>query len=86
LGKQVSTHTGVQLPGAAPTSPLGSPVVQRKEEDYDDFWAENGIKEEPKKAETASFAGQQTKSSSVATSSGSTAKGNTAKDDEWENW
>ena len=83
MGKQVSTHTGVQLPGAVPTSPLGSPIVHRKEDDYDDFWAENGIKEEPKKAETASFAGQQTRSSSINTNS---TKGNTTKDDEWENW
>jgi hypothetical protein len=56
---------------------VGNPVVQRKEDDYDDFWAENGIKDvEPKKAESASFAGQ----SKTTTS----AKG--GKDDEWESW
>ena len=75
LGKQVSAHTGVQLPGASGTSSVGSPVVQRKEDDYDDFWTENGIKDvEPKKAEPASFAGQ------------SKAKSKSGKDDEWENW
>lgn len=84
LGKQVSSHVGVQLPGSTGSlgrSPLGSPVTQRKEEDYDDFWAENGIKDsEPKKAENASFAGQR----NIPTTSA--AKGGKAKDDDWENW
>ena len=78
MGKQVSTHTGVQLPGASATSPVGGPAVQRKEDDYDDFWTENGIKDvEPKKAEPASFAGQ-----SKTTATGA----KQGKDDEWENW
>ena len=76
LGKQVTAHTGVQLPGVQQTNALGSPAVQRKEDDYDDFWAENGIKDENKKPEPAAFAGQRGASSSAA-------KG---KDDEWENW
>ena len=75
IGKQVSAHTGVQLPGASATTSLGSPVVQRKEDDYDDFWTENGIQDiEPKKAEPATFAGQ------------SKATNKSGKDDEWENW
>ena len=82
LGKQVSARTGVQLPGASGHTALGSPTFERKEDDYDDFWAENGIKDaEPKKAETASFAGQKT--------SGGNANAKTnknANDDEWENW
>ena len=79
LGKQVTVHTGVQIPGVGPTNSLGgSPSVQRNEHDYDDFWAENGIKDVgPKETETSSFAGH------VKTANG--AKGN-AKDDEWENW
>lgn len=81
IGKQVATHTGVQLPGAAngPRSPVGSPVAERRESDYDDFWTENGIKEEPKKAEPAKFAGQQRPASTSGTAKGD-------KDDEWENW
>lgn len=78
LGKQVSARTGVQLPGAQSTTVVGSPTVQRKEDDYEDFWAENGIKEENKKPETAMFTGQKGTSTS--------AKTNTGKDDEWENW
>jgi len=85
LGKQVATHTGVQLPGAsasAPRSPgLGSPAMERRESDYDDFWAENGIQEDTKKAEPARFAGQQNSKAETGTA----AKGND-KDDEWENW
>ena len=78
LGKQVSTHTGVQLPGATATSSVGSPVVERKEDDYDDFWTENGIKDvEPKKAEPASLVGQ-------SKTTNASAKG--GKDEEWENW
>jgi hypothetical protein len=84
IGKQVATHTGVQLPGAAgQRSPVGSPSMERRESDYDDFWAENGIKDASataKKAEPAKFAGQQT----PATRS-TVAKGND-KEDEWENW
>jgi hypothetical protein len=60
---------------------LGSPVVQRKEEDYDDFWAENGIKDEQPKKEYGSFAGQKT-GSNVPTAGNAQNK----KDDEWENW
>jgi hypothetical protein len=79
LGKQVSTHTGVQLPGA--TSPLGSPIVQRKEEDYDDFWAENGVKDDVPKKEYGSFAGQKG-GSGTSTPGEKSVK----KDDEWESW
>jgi hypothetical protein len=81
LGKQVSTHTGVQLPGATATSPLGSPSVQRKEEDYDDFWAENGIKDTQPKKEYGSFAGQKSASGTPAPGQKSDKK-----DDEWESW
>lgn len=82
IGQQVSTHTGVQLPGttATPTTSLGSPVVQRKEDDYEDFWAENGIKDVDSKK--GMFVGQTQGSASTKAAS-STSKG---KDDEWENW
>jgi len=87
IGKQVSTHTGVQLPGAtSATSPLGSPQIQRKEEDYDDFWEANGIKEDSGK-QYGSFARQTSAPSAVG---GMTAKGgsstNNKNDDEWESW
>jgi hypothetical protein len=95
LGKQVSSRTGVQLPGTTTTSgglgsttALGSPKAERHESDYDDFWAENGIKDvevkSSNKAENANFAGQ-TFSSSSNTATNRNLKGN-AKDDEWENW
>jgi hypothetical protein len=75
LGKQVSTHTGVQLPGAIDTgmSPIGSPTVARREEDYEDFWTENGIN-------------QTTKEGGSGTKSKTSAPGQSGKDDEWENW
>lgn len=82
LGKQVSTHTGVQLPGATSSSSTGalggSPSLGRKEDDYDDFWAENGIKDESS-SKKGMFVGQ---------TQGSTASKNagTGKDDEWESW
>ena len=83
LGKQVSTHTGVQLPGATPTltTALGSPVVPRKEDDYEDFWAENGIKDGDSKREM--FVGQPSSTISSTKGPSSDSKG---KDDEWENW
>ena len=95
LGKQVSARTGVQLPGTATTTgglgstnALGSPKTERHESDYDDFWAENGIKDmdvkNTDKAENASFAGQ-TLSSSSTRAANTNLKGN-AKDEEWENW
>jgi hypothetical protein len=89
LGKQVSARTGVQLPGATGTSGLASPSTNRTEADYDDFWAENGVKEtevqEPRRPENAAFAGQsqQQKKSIVGQSNKSQGSG---KDDEWENW
>jgi hypothetical protein len=95
IGKQVSARTGVQLPGTTTTAgglgsmgALGSPKAERHESDYDDFWAENGIKDvdvkNSDKTESASFAGQ-TMSSSSTTAAKMNLKGN-AKDDEWENW
>jgi len=89
LGKQVSARTGVQLPGAtAGMSPMGSPQANRTEADYDDFWAENGVKDtntttttgEPRRPENAAFAGQ---SQQPQRKQGNSASG---KDDEWENW
>lgn len=85
LGKQVSARTGVQLPGATAggvgTSPMGSPQVTRTEADYDDFWAENGVKDhsEPRRPENAAFAGQSQQPQKQT-------GGATGKDDEWENW
>jgi hypothetical protein len=54
--------------------------MARKEDDYDDFWAENGIKDESSKKGT--FVGQ-----TQGTSASAGAKsGGTGKEDEWENW
>ena len=88
LGKQVQSHTGVQLPGAVGTqrSPVGSPAMERRESDYDDFWAENGIKDDSNKTpESAKFVGQQPQKTNPAPAT-STASRNVDKDDEWENW
>jgi hypothetical protein len=85
LGKQVSTHTGVQLPGAtsSSTDTLGaSPSVGRKEDDYDDFWAENGIKDDSSSSKKGMFVGQTQSSAPSKGPSG----GGTGKEDEWENW
>jgi hypothetical protein len=81
LGKQISTHTGVQLPGAIDTNVpsgsglggagLGSPGGHRREEDYDDFWAENGVVEP--------------KDQGVGTKTAKNEK-EPAKDEDWENW
>jgi hypothetical protein len=90
IGKQVSTHTGVQLPGATSQSSLGSPSVVRKEEDYDDFWAENGVGAGNKGTTTAgSSSGQGSMGASnagAAPAGSARSKGASGKDDEWENW
>ena len=85
LGKQVSTHTGVQLPGATsvPTTALGTPVVPRKEDDYEDFWAVHGIKDGDSKKEM--FVGQ-TQTSSTTSSTKGAASSSKGKDDDWESW
>ena len=86
LGKQVSVHTGVQLPGSTSRSYSQLGTSSRTESDYDDFWAENGVGEN-KQAENASFAGQQQARSSSASgnkSASATGKGGNA--DEWESW
>ena len=85
LGKQVSDRTGIQLPGSMPIyEPLGSSQTHRKEDDYDDFWAENGISDtETKRAEEASFVGQKR---SISTNKKAADTVRDAKDDEWENW
>ena len=84
LGQQVSARTGVHLPGATAT-PLGSPKVDRTEADYDDFWAENGIKDTagPRRPENAAFVGQQQKKTAQSTPGVMDPSG---KDDDWENW
>jgi hypothetical protein len=88
LGKQVSQHTGVQLPGATlgpATSMVSPPVGGRKEEDYEDFWAENGIKDGDSK--NGMFVGQTaTSSMTTAPRGASNAASAKGKDDEWENW
>jgi hypothetical protein len=85
IGKQVSTHTGVQLPGATSSTSTGSlggsPSLGRKEDDYDDFWAENGIKEESS-SKKGMFVGQ----TQGTTGSTGPKSGGTGKEDEWENW
>src|SRR5271170_2734091 len=91
LGKQVSARTGVQLPGATGTSTLTSPTTNRTEADYDDFWAENGVKEtgvqEPRRPENAAFAGQsQQQKKSIVGQNNTSQGGSSGKDDEWENW
>jgi hypothetical protein len=86
IGKQVSTHTGVQLPGASNSSlsPLGSPSVTRKEEDYDDFWAENGVGGESK---GTSAGGSSTTVGNSAPAGSAKSKGvSGGKEDEWESW
>ena len=84
LGKEVSSRTGYQLPGATPTyDPLGSSSVQRHDDDYDDFWADNGVSDtDVKKPESASFVGQKTGVTQSKTSNSA----KDAKDDDWENW
>ena len=67
------------------TSAVGSPKYDRKETDYDDFWAENGIKGSSK-PENSGFAGQRQQQSQPSQSSTRNVSGAKGKDDEWENW
>lgn len=82
----------MQLPGAAATGPLGSPNLVRKEEDYEDFWTENGVPSGGKAGNNGGGMSQNTMSGStagggVAGGAGARgAKGTSGKDDEWENW
>jgi hypothetical protein len=83
LGKEVSTRTGYQLPGATPAyDQLGSPSL-RHDEDYDDFWADNGVSDTDSKKESASFVGQ--KSGPVQNKANANPPKD-GKDDDWENW
>ena len=83
----------MQLPGAAATGPLGSPTSVRKEEDYEDFWTENGVGTGAggKAGNNGGGMSENTMSESAgggfAGGAGARgAKGTSGKDDEWENW
>ena len=79
----------MQLPGATSQSPLGSPSVVRKEEDYDDFWAENGVGAGNKGTTASGSSGQGNVgagNAGGAPAGSAKSKGASGKDDEWENW